>query len=277
MGGRHEAACGGAEPRIAAATTVLKGMIMQADNEREDMPGQGAEPASPPRLNNPSRRRFARGGAAAGAVLGSLASKPVLGTTSTYWCTVSGKLSGNLSNHTDVSFNCKSLGWAPSGWKTKTWPDGFMKGTLPNKFCSFSGGAAGTSFNGYTADGRTLLAAFKMVSQGSPSTAVCAIVDAKNPTAFSTGTANATMLQVLETGGALNDTAIGPLGRATIASLLNAKTYGGANGDYPLTQGQIIDMFNAVYLGGLYKVPKYNVEWSAAQVQNYFESLYGAM
>ena len=48
---------------------------------------------------NQQRRRFTKGGLAAPVVLATLASKPVLGASFSYHCTVSGKLSGNTSSH----------------------------------------------------------------------------------------------------------------------------------------------------------------------------------
>ena len=239
---------------------------MLGDHEQNE----SAPPApASPSVRNPSRRRLARLGVAAPVVLGSLTSRPVLGSTSTYWCTISGKLSGNLSNH-ENSLNCKTLGRSPGYWKNKTWPSGFSNGTMCDNDCRFSGSyVAGTFFNGYSADGRTLAAAFKRKAADG----VCKIVDATEAD-FGSISRKATMLQVLETGGGLNDTAIAALGRATVASLLNAVMFAGT---YPLTRGQIIDMFNATYMGGLYSIPNSTVKWNRDQVKGYFESLYGAL
>jgi hypothetical protein len=241
---------------------------MLGDSERDEAARQDAAPTP---VQNPSRRRFGRAGVAGGAVLGSLASQPVLGTTSKYWCTISGKLSGNVSNHAN-DLNCKTLGKSPGYWKNKTWPSPCVKGTLSNNWCNFSGSyVQGTIFNGYSSGGKTLLAAFKTM----PNSGVCKIYDATDSSNFAACTKNATMLQVLETGGGLNDTAIASLGRATVASLLNARQFGGSFGSYPLTESQIIEMFNAVYLGGLYQINP-SVAWNRDDVRNYFESLYGA-
>jgi hypothetical protein len=236
---------------------------MQGDNEREER--APLVPASPP-LKNPARRRLARAGVAAPAVvLGTLASQPVLGSTTSYWCTISGKLSGNVSHANEL--NCKSLGKAPDHWRTNSWPSPYVRGNLPNGACNFSGGSpAGTLFNGYSADGATLAAGFRMTSVSG----TCKIVDATEAS-FGDATKNATMLQVLYTGSGLNDTPIASLGRATAASLLNARQYA----DYPLSEAQVIAMFNAVYLGGTYQVNP-TVQWTRDDVRTYFESLYGA-
>ena len=241
---------------------------MLGDNEREER--APPVPASPP-LKNPSRRRLARAGAAAPAVvLGTLASQPVLGSTTRYWCTISGKLSGNVSNHTN-ELNCKTLGKAPDYWRINGWPSPYARGSLSNGSCNFTGAnPAGTLFNGFNADGQTLAAAFRMTSVSGS----CVIVDATEG-GFPSASKNATMLQVLYTGSGLNATPISALGRATVASLLNARQFGGQYGSYPLTEGQIIAMFNAVYLGGTYQINP-TVQWTSDDVRNYFESLYGA-
>jgi hypothetical protein len=75
---------------------------------------------------------------------------------------------------------------------------------------------------------------------------------------------------VLQTGGGLNDTDIAALGRAAVASLLNAAHFGT---EYPLTGKQVIDMFNAVCNGGTYPIND-SVSWAAGDVKKYFESLY---
>jgi hypothetical protein len=66
-----------------------------------------------------SRRKLGKAGLAAPAVLLSLASKPVMG--STYYCTGSGGMSGNTSSHGE-KLSC--LACSPGYWKTSpgTWP-----------------------------------------------------------------------------------------------------------------------------------------------------------
>jgi hypothetical protein len=76
----------------------------------------------------------------------------------------------------------------------------------------------------------------------------------------------ATLRQVLKS----NDGGIMPLARATIASYLNARRFAP---DYALTPKQVIDMFNAVYAGGAYRVND-STFWGANEVQAYFETLY---
>jgi hypothetical protein len=62
-----------------------------------------------------------------------------------------------------------------------------------------------------------------------------------------------------------------PLGRAAVASYLNAIEYAP---NYPLSTAQVVAMFNAVIGGGIYDPT--GVNWNAAQVKAYFDSLYPA-
>lgn len=73
-----------------------------------------------------SRRRFAKAGLSSGVIL-TLASQPVLGTTSVQ-CTISGNLSGNMSHHAVIT-PCNTCGQGTVYWeqhnecKTKTFSD----------------------------------------------------------------------------------------------------------------------------------------------------------
>jgi len=80
---------------------------------------------------------------------------------------------------------------------------------------------------------------------------------------------NATLLQIVAAEG--NDNGLVSLGRAAVASLLNAYKFAP---DYPLTPQQVVAMFNAVYMGGTYQVNP-TTSWDRGQVKAYFESLYG--
>ena len=209
-----------------------------------------------------SRRRFAQG--AAPVVLGSLISTPVLANGGPpYHCTISGKLSGNTSSPHDNTTPCNTLGRSPGYWGNKpniTWPGGLIQGDLPDSGCAWTNAVKGTLFKNKFAD------AFRC-KDGT-------IYDAAG--GFPSGTSKfATMQQVLKTGGGLNDTAISALGRAAVASLLNA-LHPELALTYPLTPAKVIAMFNAVYLGGTYQVNE-TTFWTRDQVKTYFESLYEAL
>lgn len=218
-----------------------------------------------------SRRRFTRAGAAAPVVLGSLISKPVLATGDRppYNCTISGQMSGNTSSH-PTKVDCKTLGRSPGYWKNHTgWPAGISRGYLPDNSCSFSiSQPAGSFFNGLSVGGSTLATAFRRKASGG----ACIVLD-KGDAEWNSTTDKATLLQVVNTGGGLNESTYKALGRATVASLLNALAFAPA---YPLTPKQVIDMFNAVHAGGTYQVNP-STFWTADQVKTYFESLYGGL
>jgi hypothetical protein len=253
------------------------------------------------------RRRLAKGGLAAPIVLGTLLSRPVLGAAP-YNCTISGQMSGNVSSHGEP-VSCRSLGVSPGYWMNhEAWPTPYVFGAPAAGQCpvdSSSTGAAtvGTRFNQASALGSTFLDVFRCVAitetkttttngqclvkyttgpkKGQcktynqvPSTTTSSVqtgseVVSPSDPRFSTGVP-ATLLQVLQAGGGLNGTVITSLGRAAVASLLNAANFAP---NYPLTCKQVIDMFNAVCDGGVYPIND-SVSWNADQVKKYFESLY---
>ena len=226
--------------------------------------------SEPSNLVNHGRRRFARGGLAVPVVLGSLASKPVLGAEVPYICSISGQMSGNTSMPRDLQFDCNTLGRSPGYWKSKNgvkaWV-GYQAGEL-------EASKQGCACPAMKKPGTTFQAAFGVNAFRHLN---CEVYDARQGFPTDSGTKEATMLQVLMTGGGLNDSALKALGRAAVASLLNASspTY---RSSYPLTPQQVIDMFRAVYLpGGTYPIPGSTVSWNADQVKDYFESLYGAL
>jgi hypothetical protein len=204
------------------------------------------------------RRRLVKSALSAPVVLGSLASKPVLGAVPAY-CTVSGQVSGNLSREV-IADNCK-LGDGPATWRSATsWPNGFTKGTLPNNGCSFTanGLLAGTFFNGYTPGGAVpalINAFFRSSGAGA-----CSVV--------LSGSNKATMLQVLYVPTI--DTEQYRLGRVVVASLLNAAQLGA---EYPVSTHTIIAMFNSTFAGGSYPVTS-TQSWTRSRVIEYLEGLF---
>jgi len=168
------------------------------------------------------RRMLAKGGLVAPIVLGTLMSRPVLGAAP-YHCTISGKLSGNVSPRPGANTPCKDLGRSPGFW----------------------GNQGGAHAQAWAPILQTAL--FSSV--------------------FADAYPGLTLHQVVQnTGNGINNPM---LGRAAVASYLNA--YHMLN--YPLTQIQIVTMFNAVYNGGTYQVSP-TVFWNAEDVKNYFHSLW---
>ena len=189
------------------------------------------------------RRRLTKGGLVAPVVIGTLLSRPVLGAAP-YNCTISGQISGNVSAH-GPDQSC-ILGDAPSTWAAlSTWPSPYTPGTQFNATTSY--GAFANAYRRKTEAGTTYLV---------------------NTSA--TGTQPATLKDVLTLPASSSNPPPNPeLGKAAVASLLNAVKYAP---DYPLTPGQVIEMFNATYNGGTYNVNG-TVLWNAATVLAYFKSL----
>jgi hypothetical protein len=214
-----------------------------------------------------SRRRFARG--AAPVLLGTLASKPVLGAE--YICTVSGHASGNASAHLTEGVDC-AVGKSPEVWKTTDeWPSPFTKGTLPlppppnsGANCVYPGIGRGTLFNGYTASGGASLASQFWTRNATNATEACGVrLTAGNRPPSS-------MLEVLNSNIADPNLTL-RLGKATIASLLNAASFGAS---YPVGADRIVEMFNAVRSGGSYTVAGANINLTKLCVIEYLEKLY---
>jgi hypothetical protein len=257
------------------------------------------------------RRRLAKGGLAAPIVLGTLLSRPVLGAAPyncTISGQMSGNVSSHNGEITSCRSLGVSPGY---WMNHESWPFPYVYGAPAAGQCPVDASSTGTAtpgtrFNQAAALGSTFLDVFRCVAitetktqttytngtcsekyrygpkKGQcktynqvPSTTTstvqtgCEVVSPSDPR-FSTGVP-ATLLQVLQTGGGLNDTAIAALGRAAVASLLNAAN---TAPDYPLTCKQVIDIFNAVCNGGVYPIND-SVSWNADQVKKYFESLYG--
>lgn len=243
---------------------------MTAPQDRNAGPGKGSQLAEEPDL---SRRRFARGGFTATALLGSLPSTPVLGQNVFYNCTLSGQLSGNVSYR--VRGDCSTLGYSPSYWRTATsWP-GYTKGTLPNgegsNICTYvanKDGFQGTLFKDSTAVGIDALFAYPIQVTGGwqcPTT-----IDSS-----ANHKVSATMLQALylDNGGtdALN------LCAAIVATLLNIKQNPTT---HVLSVAQVQDMFMQVYSSGsfsgmyVYDTGFGTVKMDRAQLIGYLRTLY---
>ena len=227
------------------------------------------------------RRRLAKGGLAAPIVLGTLLSRPVLGAAP-YNCTTSGQMSGNVSSH-GTEVDCNTLGRSPGYWRQpqKDWPvytygsgmiaDNFKPIAIPTSDGSKQS-TEGTLFTtagfaqGFQIAAETTTMTVK--KRGKTQTVTETDYKVASYPDVSLG-GNATLLQIVAAEG--NDNKLVSLGRAAVASLLNAYHYAP---NYPLTPGEVVAMFNAVYAGGTYQVNATTV-WDRDQVMTYFESLYG--
>jgi hypothetical protein len=184
------------------------------------------------------RRRLTKGGLAAPIVIGTLLSRPVLGDAP-HHCTISGQVSGNMSTH-DQSTLCSSLGSSPSVWANSSpssWP-----GSLTNSGTPLLFNLAPSSTNPKFAD------------------------------VYTKGGADATVLEVLkgEVTVKPGSAATVELGKEAVAAYLNAAD----QTKYPITQQEVVAMFNTVVVtGGMY-VYSSSVSMNATQVLTFFQSLH---
>jgi hypothetical protein len=274
----------------------IKQQILQGNRDM-NTPIDPQAQETPPQINE-QRRRLAKVGLAAPVVMGTLLSRPVLGAPP-HHCTISGQMSGHGSPRFGDDIECNTLGDTPTTWAgTSTWPEPFVAGKPPVGSCPVET-TTGTLFKNAASLGSVFVGdAFRCVpiteaqttttttcseyhtsganagkckpgrSTTTTTTATVVIgseIVGPSDTRFDTGV-SATLQQVLET---TSNVLLFSLGRAAVASLLNATKLAP---NYPLTGKQVIDMFNAVYLGGRYD--PLGIDWDATKVKTYFESLY---
>lgn len=197
-----------------------------------------------------TRRRLTKASLAAPAVLGVLASRPVLGQ-SLHQCTPSGHISGFASANNQEA--CTALGNAPSFYAIQT-PTSWPNATADWITINGSGKITPNNFNQAPASNTTT----KFV----------------NAFAKANGGGTADVLEVLAGNASVNSgsSATVELGQEAIAACMNAILKGGAGG-HPLTIGEIVNMFNSVASGGTYKATA-TASWSVAEVVEYLKSLH---
>ena len=218
-----------------------------------------------------TRRRLATAGLAAPAVLGVLASRPVLGAVP-HHCTPSGYISGFASPNPNATPSCKMLGFVPGHYKRgpRTWPNG----TIPDSYFIDSSGKPRLFKDspqglGYL-HGNPLLYAdayqrYKLLD-GTISDATVWDVLAGQPIDSNTGTPLTGW--VLQAKPGFNPDLA--LGAEAVTALMNAILKAP---NFPISPGQAVEMFNMVVNGGLYQVTSTN-QWNAAEVKAYWQTLH---
>jgi len=214
--------------------------------EGSDMQDENSQITEQPDLQ---RRRFTKGGLAAPIVLATLASKPVLGASYSYHCTVSGKLSGNTS--------------APHGDGTCAVPNAKTadQWKLLDPVTQWPADAINNNSTG------------ARVFKNSPKTGTPRFVDAyKRP-----DNSNADLLDVLN-GNLLAGSRRPELGKEAVAALLNALSLG-APANFPIAATEVTRLFNDVIGGGgtveaTATFP--GKRWSADEVLAYFKCINGS-
>jgi hypothetical protein len=152
-----------------------------------------------------------------------------------------------------------------------SWPYPYVKGGLPvanadTNSCEFNP-EQGTLFNGLFVDGQVLRDTFYYRNAANG----CSVrLAPETDPGAGLLSRKASLHQVL---ASTQSSEVFRLGRATVASLLNAAKLGTS---YPVTAGRVIEMFNAVVVdGGTYHVAGANLSLTRAGVIQYLEKLYG--
>lgn len=221
---------------------------------------------------NKGRRRLARAGLGAPAVLGMLASKPVLGN-SLHNCTPSGHISGFASPNPNGTV-CSALGSSPSVYAggPSTWPNGSLPGSY---FINNSGGIRlfkNAPFGG----GLVLFADAYQIRKvsGDNTPPVGTVQDAsvwdvlKGCNVNNSGGCNLNWKLEARSGFNLDVT----LGAEAVAALMNALN--GYPATFPISPQMVVTMFNNVVVLGGYDQVTSTAKWNAAEVKEYFQSLH---
>ncbi len=215
-----------------------------------------------------SRRRLTKAGLVAPAVLGTLASRQVLGAAP-YNCTISGMQSGNVSSHGEP-VSCATLGSSPATYLA-AWPldsDFYVHNAIHQNV------AGARNFQGSPKSAPTHFANAYRAHTISPSdnrtATVLEVLLGYVPTydnnwGYSPIADTNVQLQVRS---GFTDSGFA-LGQEAIAAYLNAAD----QTKYPITQSDVVAMFNAVIVtGGIYD--PLGANWNASQVLAYFKSLH---
>lgn len=233
------------------------------------MDQQKPQIASPP--VNETRRRLTQGGLATPVVLATLASTNALAGSTSYHCTISGKLSNNASHPGAKS--CSSMGKSCDQWKGSTWQV-HKKGN-----CSKNGGDYVYKDPYNKSDLSQMGKCMKDVQSSSGHKIKEFYCRKKVNGAWkaakwdnSPECVHLTLLEVayLDSNSAnVFDVAYA---KEACAAILNAFE---CAPNFPLTPEQCIDMFNATCDGvGQYQVNSV-VSWGKTEVCNYWSSLHG--
>jgi len=234
----------------------------------KEQPAESALTDNPPKSSE--RRRLLRGGLAAGPVLMTIASRPVLGQVA---CTASAAMS--ISMQTSIDHQCQvTSGLSPDAWKATAtqWPSPY-----------FGTSAAATSTSSVTPKSTTTnnallqqqLAAAGGYATGTTSTSSGSASTAGSygsPTLYHCSTTglgghvfhNSTMLEVIDIIGA---SGFNSLGRYIVAALLNARA-----GRTPmLSEAVVRNMWNDLISRGYYE-PTAGVRWTATEIVAYIRT-----
>lgn len=220
-----------------------------------------------------TRRRLAKAGLAAPAVLGVLASRPVLGAAP-HHCTPSGHISGFASPPPGGATPCSTLGYGPSHYATgpSTWPDGtlpnsyFINNNMKPRLFKNAPKNLGT-FHGVTVGFADAYQRHN-TSKGNITDATVWDVLAGQPINSNTGNPLPPQWVLEAKSGFSTDLT---LGAEAVAAVMNAIAFAP---NFPITPQQAVEMFNKVVVsGGLYQVTSTH-DWDEAEVKAYWQTLH---
>lgn len=225
---------------------------------------------TPPPVDQ-GRRRLTKAGLAAPAVLGVLASRPVLANP-LHHCTPSGYISGFASPRPGA-VSCSTAGHPPSYYQPSksTWPGGtggpFLNSAGNSRRFRNAPNVSG-SFHGSPI---RFADAYQVRRLDPPFTVRDASVwDVLRGCNVSEANGDCIPNWVVEARSGFNPDIT--LGMEAIVAAMNAVS--GYPGSFPIPLQQVVEMFNKVVVsGGLYQVTHTN-QWNAAEVKTYWQSLH---
>ena len=205
---------------------------------------------------NPGRRRLTKAGLAAPAVLGVLASRPVLGQ-SLHHCTPSGHISGFASPNPNAA-PC-NVGQSVSYYADSldNWPPEFLDNKKPRLFRESPTGIGiglvffADAYQRVDKQNNVTPATVWDVLKGYP------VKDNGNPEQNMTLVAKSANVDL-------------ELGQQAVAACMNALS---ANG-FPIGAQMVVNMFNGVFLYGTDNVTSTN-NWDKEHLKSYFRTLQG--
>lgn len=224
-----------------------------------------------PRVDE-TRRRLTRAGLAAPAVLGVLASRPVLGAAP-HHCTPSGHISGFASPPPGGATPCSTLGQTVTYFadSKSNWPDG----SVPNSaFINNTGGPrlfknAPNGLGRFHGSPVRFVDAYQRRNTSDNTISDATVWDVLKGMPVNGGSGTPWTNLVLEARSGFDPDLT--LGAEAVAALMNAILYAP---NFPITPQQAVEMFNKVVVsGGLYQVTSTN-QWNAAEVKAYWQTLH---
>lgn len=226
-------------------------------------PNETSSPSAQPTTPNPSRRRLFKGVAGGTGVLLSVHAKTALGTGI---CKSPSQIfSGNTSPRPDTGISC-SGGRSPGYWvQPQHFGSWGAAGAVPPTFNpalqECASGVGGLALSAIATTGTTWAEVFVGLAVPQPKNGV-------------------TVIQPLPLWAVIyspNDfTGPSQLARHLACAWLNAKLYQGNSAQYPLTPGQVVDMWKQITTQGSYCPANTtcSAPWSADQVKAYIENMY---